>query len=93
MSEMTKEEATLWARGADSVGGELMLRNKVMATYRNGVFALTDAGVAELEVEEVEAVEVKAKPAAKSPKAPKPPKTPEVGGATDGLDLDENPLD
>jgi hypothetical protein len=83
MSDMTKQEAALWGRGADSVGGDLMLRNKVVGTYRNGVFALTDDGVAELEIEEVEAVEVK--PRAKAPRSQKP--------TTESPGVGETPLD
>lgn len=72
MAEMTKQEATLWARGADPVGGDLMLRNKIVGTYRNGVFALTEDGLAELEVDEIEVVEVKAAPKKASKKSEAP---------------------
>lgn len=86
MTEMTKQEATLWARGADSVGGDLMLRNKVVATYRNGVFALTDDGVAELDVEEVEVVEIKTPTKKSSGKKA-------VGHEPAAVEFDETPLE
>lgn len=57
----------LVAKGAYSCGGELLFKNKVMGTLRNGEFFISDEGKAELEVMDVDAKE--AKPRAK--KAPK----------------------
>lgn len=61
----------LLSRGAQSVGGDLILRNKAVGKSRNGVFTLTADGEAELEIEEVVAKPVKTeKPkAAKAVKA------------------------
>lgn len=58
----------LLARGAQIVGGDLILRHKVMGQFRNGDFFVTEEGLLELDVVEVVAVEVKEKPAAKKAK-------------------------
>ena len=58
----------LVAKGAYSCGGELLFKNKVMGTLRNGEFFISDEGKAELEVLDVDAKEAK-------PRAKKTPKT------------------
>jgi hypothetical protein len=46
------------ARGAECVGGDLILKNKTLGRFRDGEFQITDEGRAELDVEEVEFKEV-----------------------------------
>jgi hypothetical protein len=40
-------------RGAIAVGGDLILRHKVMGQFRNGDFFVSEDGLLELDVEEV----------------------------------------
>lgn len=54
----------LLAKGAQIVGGDLILRHQVMGMFRYGDFILTPEGEAELEITDVEVKEVK-KPRAK----------------------------
>lgn len=49
----------LLERGAQCVGGDLVLRHKTVGRFRNGDFFVTEDGMAELDVLEVAAVEVK----------------------------------
>lgn len=49
----------LVAKGAYSCGGELLFKNKVMGSLRNGEFHISEAGLAELQVDDVEVKEVK----------------------------------
>lgn len=62
---MKDAEQVFLERGAQCVGGDLILRQKVVGQYRNGSLIVTDDGKAELEIDEVEAVE------AAAPKAPR----------------------
>lgn len=65
----------LIARGAQCVTGDLILRNKVVGFYRNGVFNITDDGEKELQVVEVAATEVRTQKAVEAtPAAAKPAK-------------------
>lgn len=61
----------LLERGAVAVGGDLILKNKLMGQFRNGDFYATEEGLLELEVEDVVA-----KP--KRKKADAAPETPEA---------------
>lgn len=54
----------LLAKGAQIVGGDLILRHQVVGMFRYDDFILTPEGQAELEITDVEAKEVK-KPRAK----------------------------
>ena len=63
MSDLEK----LIAKGAYSVAGELVFKNKVMGKLRDGEFFVSDDGMAELQIEDVEPKEVK--PRAKKAKA------------------------
>ena len=49
----------LLAKGAYSAAGDIIFKNKSLGQMRNGVFAINDAGLAELEIEDVEVKEVK----------------------------------
>lgn len=40
-------------RGAQAVGGDLILRHKLVGQFRNGDFYATEEGLLELEIEEV----------------------------------------
>lgn len=64
----------LLERGAQVVGGDLILRHKVVGNFRNGDFYATEEGLLELETVEVVAKEVKApkgkKAAAETPETP-----------------------
>jgi hypothetical protein len=55
---MSSELQALLDRGADSVGGDLMLNQKVVGHLRGGEFIVTPDGAAELAVEDVAFVEV-----------------------------------
>lgn len=57
-------------RGAQSVAGNLLLRNKIVGLYNNGDFSITEDGLSELEVVDVEAKPVKPAAPPKAPKAP-----------------------
>lgn len=79
---MTNEQKLL-ALGAESVGGDLILRHKVAGRYRNGDFFVTEDGLKMLQAESVEdatvvpAVEPAApKQAKKAKKAEKPAEAP-----------------
>ena len=50
----------LLERGAQIVGGDLILRHKVVGQFRNGDFFVTEDGLLELDTVEVVAKEVKA---------------------------------
>lgn len=65
-------------RGAQAVGGDLILRHKVVGQFRNGDFFVTEDGLLELDTVEVVAKEVKA-PKGKKAAAEAPAET-----ATDG---------
>ncbi len=49
----------LLAKGAYSAAGDIIFKNKSLGQMRNGVFAINEAGLAELEIEDVEVKEVK----------------------------------
>jgi len=49
----------LLAKGAQIVGGDLILRHKVLGMFRHDDFILTPEGEAELEITDVEVKEVK----------------------------------
>ena len=57
----------LIAKGAYSAAGDIIFKNKVLGQMRNGEFAINEAGLAELEIEDAEVKEVK--PRAKRTKA------------------------
>lgn len=57
---MSPQEKTLVDRGAESVGGDLMLNRKVVGHCRAGSFVLTPEGIDELAIEDVAFVEVAA---------------------------------
>lgn len=48
------QDKELIKRGAECVAGNLIMNRKLMGEYKNGVFVITDAGIAELEVVEVQ---------------------------------------
>lgn len=50
----------LLAKGAQIVGGDLILRHQVVGKFRHGDFILTPEGEAELEITDVEVKEVPA---------------------------------
>jgi hypothetical protein len=58
----------LIAKGAQIVGGDLILRHQVVGMFRYGDFILTPEGEAELAITDVEVKEVK-KPRAKKAEA------------------------
>jgi hypothetical protein len=66
----------LLERGAQVVGGDLILRHKVVGNFRNGDFYCTEEGLLELDTVEVVAKEVKA-PKAKKAAASETPEAPE----------------
>lgn len=66
----------LLERGAQAVGGDLILRHKVVGQFRNGDFFVTEDGLLELDTVEVVAKEVKA-PKAKKAVAAETAETPE----------------
>lgn len=55
--------------GASSVAGDLMFKNKVLGTSRNGVFSITPEGEAFLAIDDVEVKQDAPKAAAKPKKA------------------------
>ena len=66
MSNLNK----LLAKGAQAVGGDLILRHKVMGQFRNGDFFVTPEGMEELDiVDVVDMVVVEDKKPAKVKKA------------------------
>lgn len=73
------------ARGADSVGGDLILRNKSMGTTRNGVFVISADGEAELAIEEA-VVKTPAKAAKTKIKIENPVAEPAADDVAAGLD-------
>lgn len=77
-------EKELVARGAQCVTGDLILRNTVVGRYRNGVFAITPEGEAELDVLEVVAKEAApAKPKSEPKSKPKAVAKPAAPAPTD----------
>ena len=60
----------LLERGAQVVGGDLILRHKVMGQFRNGDFYATEDGLLELEVEEVVVKPKRKKAEDAAPEAP-----------------------
>lgn len=60
-------------RGAQAVGGELILRHKVMGVFRNGDFLVSEDGLLELEVEEVVAKPRRKKAEEAAPETPEAP--------------------
>lgn len=60
----------LLERGAQAVGGDLILRHKVMGSFRNGDFYCSEDGLLELEVEEVVAKPKRKKAEDGTPEAP-----------------------
>lgn len=60
----------LLERGAQVVGGDLILRHKVMGQFRNGEFYASEDGLLELEVEEVVAKPKRKKAEDAAPEAP-----------------------
>jgi hypothetical protein len=71
----------LLAKGAQVVGGDLILRHKTMGRFRNGDFLITPDGVDELQVIDV-AVEEAVKPAKAVKPARKRPAEPDVDDIT-----------
>ncbi len=61
MSDLEK----LLALGAQVVGGDVIWKHKVLGRLRNGVFDITEDGLAAAQVEDVEFKEVAARPARK----------------------------
>ena len=59
----------LSAMGADVVGGDLLLRHKVLGRFRNGELQLTDEGLKMLEIDDVVVKEDKPKRKAKAVEA------------------------
>jgi hypothetical protein len=59
----------LLAKGAQIVGGDVILRHKTMGRFRNGDFLITPEGVDELRVIDV-VVEEEVKPKAQARKRP-----------------------
>jgi hypothetical protein len=59
----------LTALGAESVGGDLIWKHKVLGHFRNGDLQLTEEGVKALEIDDVVVKEDKPK---RKPKAEKP---------------------
>jgi hypothetical protein len=59
----------LLEKGAQVVGGDLILRHKIMGQFRNGDFFVTPDGMEELEIVDVVEVKEVKKPAAKKVKA------------------------
>lgn len=62
----------LLAKGAQVVGGDLILRHKVMGQFRHGDFFVTPEGMEELEILDVEVKETKPTKAKKAVAAPAP---------------------
>ena len=83
---MSNQLDQLMARGAQCSAGDIVLRNVSMGRLKNGVFAITPEGEAELGVLEVEAVEVAPK-ATKSRK--KKDEVVEAPAPADDLDLSD----
>lgn len=69
----------LLAKGAQIVGGDLILRHQVVGMFRYDDFILTPEGEAELEIDDVVVKEVK-KPRAKKPE--------EVAAPTDDVTIE-----
>ena len=67
----------LSAMGAHVIGGDLILKHKVLGHFRNGDLHLTDEGQKMLEIDDVVVKEdvPAAKPAARTPRAPRAAKT------------------
>lgn len=63
----------LLERGAQVVGGDLILRHKVVGNFRNGDFYATEEGLLELETVEVVVKEVKPKGKKAAAEAPETP--------------------
>ncbi len=63
----------LSAMGAHVIGGDLILKHKVLGHFRNGDLHLTDEGQKMLEIDDVVVKEdvPAAKPAARTPRAPR----------------------
>jgi len=70
---MSDNVSIFLARGAECVGGSLILKNKTLGNFRNGEILITDEGRAELEIEEIEFKEVVEAPKPKKPKKIEPP--------------------
>lgn len=68
----------LLERGAQAVGGDLILRHKVVGQFRNGDFFVTEDGLLELEVVEVADVKEVKKPRAKKADEPAAPAAEDV---------------
>ena len=68
----------LLERGAQAVGGDLILRHKVVGQFRNGDFFVTEDGLLELEVVEVADVKEVKKPRAKKSDEPAAPAAEDV---------------
>lgn len=68
---MSDQLQALISRGAACVGGDVVFRGQSMGRIKNGVFAISTEGEAELSITEVEAVEVKAQKAPTKKVAPK----------------------
>lgn len=66
-------------KGAQVVGGDLILRHQLMGQFRHGEFILTPEGQAELEIVDIEVKEVK-KPRAK--------KAEEIAASTDDVTIE-----
>lgn len=63
----------LLEKGAQAVGGDLILRHKVMGQFRNGDFFVSEDGLLELDVVDIiDAKEVKTPKAAKAKKVEAP---------------------
>lgn len=66
-------------KGAQVVGGDLILRHQLVGQFRHGEFILTPEGQAELEIVDIEVKEVK-KPRAK--------KAEEIAASTDDVTIE-----
>jgi hypothetical protein len=78
----------LLAAGAESAGGDLLLRSVVVGRFRGGDMTLTEEGLAELEVDDVVIKSETPKPA-KSKKTPEADPAPEsdISAELDALGL------
>lgn len=72
----------LIAKGAQIVGGDLILRHQVVGMYRYDDFILTPEGQAELEITDVDVVEVK------EVKKPRAKKAEESAASTDDVTIE-----
>lgn len=73
----------LSAMGAHVIGGDLILKHKVLGHFRNGDLHLTEEGQKMLEIDDVVVKEdtPAAKPAARAPRAPRAPRTAKTAAA------------